>query len=183
MASRFGTVPRLSTGYDPDEVDDFFEYARAVYEGRQPGPFGSADIQAVSFELIRGGYDTHEVDAALDRLETAFTVKDRAAFVAQRGPQAWMEHVAAEARSLYPRLNRPPLERFAPAGRAEAGYDMDDVDALLDRLVDYFDRQVPLTAAEVRGATFRRRRGRDAYAEGPVDAYLSRAVEVLLGVE
>lgn len=181
--ARFGTVPKINTGYDPQEVDEFFEYARAVYEGRQAGPFGSNDIQTVSFELVRGGYDTHEVDAALDRLESAFSVKDRSAFVTQHGPQAWMEHVAQEARSLYPRLNRPPCERFAPAARGEVGYDMDDVDALLDRLVDYFDRQVPLTSVQVRSATFRRRRGRDAYAEGPVDAYLAKAVEVLLGVE
>ncbi|GMA26484.1 hypothetical protein GCM10025864_42430 [Luteimicrobium album] len=181
--SRFSTVGKLTTGYDPDEVDDFFDYARAVYEGREAGPFSSADIQAVSFELIRGGYDTHEVDAALDRLEAAFSVRDRGAFVAQHGPQAWMDRIAEDARTLYPRLNRPACEKFAPAGRGEAGYDMDDVDALLDRLVDYFDRQVPITASEIRAATFRRRRGADAYAEGPVDAYLSRAVEVLLGVE
>lgn len=181
--SRFGKVSKIHTGYDPDEVDDFFEYARAVYEGRQAGPFGAQDIQSVSFELLRGGYDTHEVDAALDRLETAFSVRDRSGFVAQNGAQAWMERVAEDARTLYPRLNRPPCEKFAPAPRGEAGYDMDDVDALLDRLVEYFDRQVPISAAEVRAATFRRRRGADAYAEGPVDAYLSRAVEVLLGVE
>jgi DivIVA domain-containing protein len=181
--SRFGKVSVAHTGYDPEEVDDFFEYARAVYEGRQAGPFGAADIQSVSFELMRGGYDTHEVDAALDRLETAFSVRDRSEFVSQHGAQAWMDRIADDARSLYPRLNRPPCEKFAPAGRGEAGYDMDDVDALLDRLVEYFDRQVPLAAGEVRAATFRRRRGGDAYGEASVDAYLSRAVEVLLGVE
>ncbi|PJI94420.1 DivIVA domain-containing protein [Luteimicrobium subarcticum] len=181
--SRFSTVSKVHTGYDPDEVDDFFEFAREVYEGRRSEEFGGADIQAVSFELIRGGYDTHEVDAALDRLETAFSVRVRSNFVASNGPQAWMEKIADDAKSLYPRLNRPTCEKFAPAGRGEAGYDMDEVDALCDRLVDYFDRQVPLSASEVRGATFRRRRGKDAYAEGPVDAYLARAVEVLLGVE
>lgn len=181
--SRFSTVSKLHTGYDPDEVDDFFEFARDVYEGRRHEQFGAGDIQAVSFELLRGGYDTHEVDAALDRLETAFSVRVRSDFVAQNGPQAWMDRVADDAKTLYPRLNRPSCEKFAPAHRTEVGYDMDDVDALCDRLVDYFDRQVPLAAAEVRAATFRRRRGKDAYAEGPVDAYFARAVEVLLGVE
>ena len=42
---------------------------------------------------------------------------------------------------------------------------------------------MPITAAEIRSATFRRARGRDGYAEGPVDAFFARAIEVLLGVE
>lgn len=183
MAGRFGTVSKVRSGYDPEEVDEFFELARQVYEGQRDEPLTAQDIHRESFELVRGGYDTHEVDAALDRLEAAFAVRERSQFVAQHGAQAWMDRVADLARTLYPRLNRPATEKFAPAARGETGYDMDDVDALCERLVDYFDRQVPITAAEVRATTFRRRRGSDAYAEGPVNAFFGRAVEVLLGVE
>ena len=51
------------------------------------------------------------------------------------------------------------------------------------RLIDYFDKGTPLTSDEVRHVTFRKASGHNAYAEGPVDAFLERAVEVLLGVE
>jgi DivIVA domain-containing protein len=58
-----------------------------------------------------------------------------------------------------------------------------EVDALCDRLVAYFDTNAPLTAQEVRSAVFTRRKGARAYAEGPVDAFLERAVDVLLAAE
>ncbi|PZR55375.1 cell division protein DivIVA [Xylanimonas oleitrophica] len=179
----FGTVSVLRTGYDKDEVDEFFDHARQAYEGRTDEELTGADIQTATFDLVRGGYDTHEVDAALDRLEAAFIARRRAEFVSAHGHDAWMGALAERARTLYGRLGRPDGEKFAPAGRGEQAYDKDDVDALCDRLVGYFDRQEPLTAAEVRSATFGRARGAEGYAEGPVDAFFARAVEVLLGVE
>ena len=57
------------------------------------------------------------------------------------------------------------------------------MDDLLDRLAAYFDEAGELTADEIRTATFRPKRGKKAYAEGPVDAYLGRAVEILLAVD
>lgn len=183
MSGLFKTVSALRTGYDKDEVDEFFEHARHVYEGRTGERLTSTDIQASMFDLVRGGYNTHEVDAALDRLEGAFIARQRAEYVAAHGQQAWMTALAERARTLYGRLGRPDGERFAPAERGQTGYDKDDVDDLCDRLVGYFDRQEPLTAAEVREAAFGRARGEDAYAEGPVDAFFARATEVLLGVE
>jgi DivIVA domain-containing protein len=182
VSALFSTVSKGRQGYDPEEVDDFFDHARQVYEGRTAEHLTSTDIQVAMFDLARGGYNTHEVDAALDRLEGAFIARQRAAFIAANGQQAWMNALAERARSLYGRLGRPDGERFAPA-QGGTGYDTNDVDDLCDRLVAYFDQQVPITAAEVREATFRRRRGADAYAEGPVDAFLARAIEVLLGVE
>jgi DivIVA domain-containing protein len=183
VSSLFTTVGKTRNGYDPEEVDDFFEHARDVYEGRASDRLTSTEIQTSVFDLIRGGYDTHEVDAALDRLEGAFIARQRAEYVAAHGQQAWMNALAERARTLYGRLGRPDGEKFAPAERGKPAYDMDDVDDLCDRLVAYFDRQVPITAAEIRSATFGRARGRDGYAEGAVDAFFARAIEVLLGVE
>jgi DivIVA domain-containing protein len=179
----FSTVSKMRTGYDPDEVDDFFDHARQAYEGRTPEPMTNADIATSTFELVRGGYNTHEVDAALDRLEGAFIARQRAEFVNQRGQEAWMGALAERARTLYGRLGRRDGQKFATAERGQQGYDIDDVDALCDRLVGYFDRQEPLTAAELRSATFGRAKGADAYAEASVDKFLARAIEVLLGVE
>ncbi|BDZ43930.1 DivIVA domain-containing protein [Paraoerskovia sediminicola] len=180
--SLFSTTKR-GQGYEPDEVDEFFDRARALYEGREERSLTSTEIQNSTFGLVRGGYNTHEVDEALDRLEGAFIARQRTAYVAAHGQQAWLEALAERARTLYPRLGRPDGEKFAPAERGEPAYDTDDVDDLCDRLVDYFDSQVPLTTREIRDTVFRRRRGGSGYAEGPVDAFFARAVEVLLGVE
>jgi DivIVA domain-containing protein len=180
----FRTVSRFHNGYDPDQVDTFFNHARRAYEGDGTEPLNGTDVRRATFDLVRRGYVTASVDAALDRLERAFAARQRSEFVASRGGrQGWMEHVAGQARSLYERLRRPDGERFAPAHRGEQGYDPDDVDDLCHRLVDYFDRGTPLTSDEVRHTTFRRASGHRAYAEGPVDAFCDRAVEVLLGVE
>ncbi|WP_425954481.1 DivIVA domain-containing protein [Xylanimonas sp. McL0601] len=179
----FGTVSVLRTGYDKDEVDEFFDHARQAYEGRTAQPLTAGDIQHATFDLVRGGYDTHEVDAALDRLEAAFVARQRAEYVGSQGQDAWMAALAERARTLYGRLGRPDGDKFAPAERGQQGYDKDDVDALCDRVIGYFDRQEPLTSSELRASTFHAARGVDAYAEGPVDAFLARAVEVLLGVE
>ena len=179
----FKTVPVFRTGYDRQEVDQYFHQARAIYEGVSASRFGADDVQATSFELVRGGYDVHEVDAALDRLASAFVARHRADFITKYGTDAWMTALADRAKTLYPRLARQPQHRFARAERGTPGYSMDDVDALCDRLSKYFDQQGPLTAADIRSATFRTVIGRHGYAEGPVDSFLARAVEVLLGVE
>ncbi len=179
----FRTVSGLRSGYDPDEVDEFFSHARQVYEQGPAGALSAKDVRRAGFEMVRGGYQTAAVDAALDRLEQAFVARQRAEFVAEQGQQAWMARLGDQARSLYGRLGRPDGDRFAPPEGRQQGYEPADVDALCHRLIAYFDRGTPLSSNEVRSATFRGRKGRDAYAEGPVDAFFARAVEVLLGVE
>lgn len=184
MTETFPRTRGLSSGYDTEQVDDFFEEARAAYEADGDGtpPMSAEDVRAVAFDLVRHGYDPAHVDAALDRLEAAFVQRERAQRIGQAGQEAWMDEVARRATSLYPRLVRPAGERFAPPERGR-GYSSEAVDALLDRLVDYFDSGAELSAAEVRSATFPSASGDRAYAEGPVDAFLDRAVDVLLAVE
>ncbi|GAA3812151.1 DivIVA domain-containing protein [Cellulomonas soli] len=179
----FRTVSGLRSGYDPDEVDEFFEHARLVYEQGPPGTVSGKDVRDVAFEMVRGGYVTSAVDSALDRLEAAFVARERAEFVAEHGQQAWMDKLGEHARTLYGRLSRPDGDRFAPPEGRHVGYEAADVDALCHKLVGFFDNGVALTAAEVRAVTFRRRKGRDAYGRQAVDAFVGRAVEVLLGVE
>ncbi|MDM7856089.1 DivIVA domain-containing protein [Cellulomonas alba] len=179
----FRTVSGLKTGYDPDEVDEFFTHARSVYEQGPAGSLAAKDVRSVAFDMVRGGYMTGAVDAALDRLEAAFVARARSEFVAENGQQAWMQRLADQARTLYGRLGRPDGDRFAPPEGRDQGYEPADVDELCHRLIGYFDKGQPLAAAEVRSATFRMRRGHNAYAEAPVDAFFARAVEVLLGVE
>ena len=172
----------FTRGYDPSQVDEFFTDARKAYEGGIPAEeFSDAQIRGAHFDLVRRGYQTSAVDQAMDRLEAAFIRRDRADNVAVNGSQAWMERVAQRATTLYPRMLRPEGKRFAhPQGK---GYDAAQVDALLDRLAKYFDSDEGITSSEIRNATFKSAKDEKAYKEGVVDAYLSRAVEVLLAVE
>jgi len=181
-AGMFPRVGRWSRGYDPEQVDDFFARARVAYEGPLEASLRGDDVRGAAFDLVRGGYAPSSVDGALDRLEGAFVRRERAAFVGKRSQQEWMATVAERATTLYPRLVRPAGARFAPPEHGH-GYAAEDVDAVLDRLVAYFDAGAPLGSGELRTATFRSARGGRAYAEGPVDAFLARAVEVLLAVE
>ena len=176
----FPHVSRWSRGYDPDQVDTFFARARRAYEGHAE-TMGSAGVRTAAFDLVRGGYTPSAVDGALDRLEVALVRRERAAFVAEHGERAWAEHVDALSQTLRGRAARPAGLRFAPA--SGAGYAADEVDALVDRLsTEINDGGGAVTSSDIRSAVFRSARGHRAYAEGPVDAYLDRAVQVLLGL-
>lgn len=194
MSGMFPLARRLSVGYDQQQVEEFFTRARHAYEegaiegvlGAQPTADGTMiserDVRTAAFDLVRAGYDTNAVDSALDRLEAAMVQRRREVYIAKHGEEAWLEEIAELATTLYPRLIRPSGERFAPPERGR-GYDRDAVDAVMDRLVAYFDAGGELSATELRATTFPAARADAAYAEGVVDAYLDRAVEVLLAVE
>ncbi len=182
MSATFERVSWLKYGYDIEEVDDFFELARAAYEGAPHAELDSEQIQQVVFDLVRRGYKCDVVDAALDRLASAMIAKERVGIVGALGQQAWNEKLAQSATTLYPRLTRPRGERFRPTANRH-GYDMAEVDDLLDRLTAYFDAGEPLSAQEIQHAAFRRRRQGRGYDEASVDAFLRRASRVLLGVQ
>lgn len=182
MAESFPRVGIFSEGYDPKAVDRFFEDARRAYEGGVPAEqFSAEQVRQATFLLKRRGYNIKAIDAALSRLEAAFVQRDRANHIAVNGEAAWYQMIADRATTLYPRLLRPQGERFDHP-KDERGYRADEVDALLNRLEAFFNDQDSMTADDVRHAVFRPARGKKAYAEGPVDAYLGRAIEILLAV-
>ena len=174
--AEFPRVGFFSKGYDRGQVDAFFEDARRAYEGSvPPEQFSAEQVRLATFELKNRGYQIEAVDGAMNRLEAAFINRDRADSVAAEGEAAWYDRVADRATTLYPRLQRPRGERFSnpTSGR---GYSCEEVDDLLDRIAAYFDEAEELTANEIRTATFRPKRGKKAYAEGPVDAtWLARS--------
>ncbi len=177
----FPKVGHLRRGYRPEQVDVYFTTARGIYDDGEIDEMDSEGVRAVAFDVVRGGYQPDAVDAALDRLESAFLQRRRSEYVAEKGREAWMDEVQELATTLYPRLLRPEGERFAPAEKQ--GYLKEDVDALMDRVSAYFDDDKALASTEVRGATFRAARREKAYDEPSVDRYLARVVEVLLSVE
>lgn len=183
MTKLFPRTAVTSRGYDTEQVDTFFARARAAYEGAASDrDFGAHSVRTAAFDLVRHGYRAASVDAALDRLEAAFVSAERADYIAQNGQDAWMGQVVERATTLYERLTRPHGQRFAPPTRGR-GYATEAVDALLDSLVSYFDEGRPITAAEVRSTVFPSASRSKSYDEGTVDAFLDRAIDVLLAVE
>ena len=178
MTELFPSAGRLSRGYEEEPVVQFFQEARRAYEGGASAEDISFDeIRKAAFPLVRGGFATQNVDAALSRLESAFIQRDRADYIAKHGESAWFSKIADEATVLYPRLLRPAGDRFDHPEDRGIGYDCDEVDALLDRLAAFFDDQGSLSESDLRFA-----RGENAYVEAQVDAYLGKAMYVLLAV-
>lgn len=184
MSDLFPRTSALRLGYHRDQVAEFFSHARQAYEtpGAPDDSLTPLEVRRASFDLKRGGYSTAAVDSALDRLEVAFAKRTRENYVRQHGQDAWMQQLAVRAQALYPRLRRAKGERFAHPGFFGHGYDAREVDQVLLRITAFFDRGEPLTAQQVRAVSFRRASGKRAYDEATVDAFLARAVDILLGV-
>lgn len=178
MTGLFPRVGRWHRGYHVDQVDDFFGAARESYDR---GDIDDESVRNAAFDMVVDGYQTAAVDAAIDRLEAAVVRRKRTQIVAQSSEEQWMADAVQRATTLYPRLQRPAAERFANAHGV--GYLKSDVDELCERLIDYFETGAGIRAQDVRLATFSLARGESAYDEPVVDAFLDRAVEVLLAVE
>ncbi|MDR1427787.1 MAG: DivIVA domain-containing protein [Bifidobacteriaceae bacterium] len=183
MADLFRRARGNSRGYDVDEVNAFFARAQAVYEGKSSERMTPEDVRTVSFSQVRHGYDESGVDGALDRLDAAFTRKERAGFIERNGQQAWLDRVVERATTLYDRLSRPAGEKFASAATGKPGYDKHQVDLLCQRLADYFNNGKALTSSEVRHSVFAVTRGKKGYEMASVDAFMDRALEVLVAAE
>lgn len=167
----------------------------------------AADIRQATFEPTKGGYDAAEVDEALDRLEQAFSARDgegsrdRTETVTQLPPVASgngssQYDAAAPATAAVTeipsttgqytlsdlvkgRLDRAAGERFrAPSDPDASSYNIEDVDALCDRL-----RSNPyaLSAQSLRDVTFRVTRGNAGYEEAQVDGFLEYVIDEMEG--
>lgn len=168
----FPRVSRLARGYRPDQVDAFIGRVEA-------GVQTAVQVRTAGFDLVRGGYDVGAVDSRLDALEDELASSERRSVRVELGEQAFVSQLTTQAQALRTRLARPHGDRFARAGGLTAGYDVGEVDALVDRVGDYLDGHHLLSAEAVRTTVFRARRGSRAYVEQPVDAFLDRVVAVI----
>jgi len=178
----FPRAHRNRKGYDIAEVEDFLEDAKRAYAAPPgtPAVLTSKQIRNMAFTLRKGGYSTAHVDAALERLEDAFALREREVAIALSGQNDFYSRVRAQAQEILDRAARAPKTRFKRASIFTLGYRVKDVDAFMDRVVAYFQHGEPLTVEEVRTVTFRVVRG--GYREAQVDALLDALVEVQLAV-
>jgi DivIVA domain-containing protein len=186
IPASFERVQRSEYGYNAKQVDQFLQRARVSLESPEAAtePVKSADVRAVSFDPVKGGYSAAVVDAALDRLEDAFARRERDELIAARGEEAWLREIGNLSGILRGRLHRPDGERFRrPTKQKVRSYNTDDVDRLCRELVAYLEQDKPLSVDSVRRAVFRPAVGRDGYEESQVDAFLDRVVELMAAID
>ncbi len=182
VSSTFPRTRKSRFGYDTDEVEEFLEDARRAYTAQQgEGTLISADtIRDTGFTMRKGGYSPTHVDAALERLEDAFATRERERAVAAAGDQAWYAQARGRAQAILDRIVRPRGKRFRRVSVLATGYSVREVDALTDRVAQYFQSGKPLSIEEVRTVAFRAQRG--GYLEGQVDILLDAVTRVMLAV-
>lgn len=177
------TFPRArKLGYDVDQVEDFLEDARRAYHA-QPGEMTlvtAASIRQQAFAMKKRGYSPGHVDAALERLEDAFAVKERDAAFRAAGDQAWYAEARGMAQVILDRVVRPRGRRFKRVGWFTLGYSVRDVDVLSDRVAAYFQAGRPISVDDIRTSAFKGQRG--GYQETQVDTVLDAVVQVMLAV-
>ena len=182
MSSTFPRIRKSRRGYSVDEVEDFLEDARRAYTDESGmSVVNSESIRTTAFTMEKGGYSPAHVDAALERLEDAFAERERnRAFAHNGGDAAWYGQARSTAQVILDRLARPSGARFSRVSPLTRAYNIKEVDAFADRLVDYFQHGKPMTVDEVRTVAFSAtRRG---YNETQVDLLLDSVITVMLAV-
>ncbi|MFF0988969.1 DivIVA domain-containing protein [Kocuria nitroreducens] len=187
--TRIPRCPGSERGYDVAQVDDFLAAVHSALREpppvtgpeRRPGVLLSTQVRAAVFAGARGGYRPAAVDELLDAAEDALAAAERERCLRARGPEAWQEHLDALTRLLRNRLDRPRTQRFRRPSRPRAhGYSAAHVDVLCERLGARLEGTATLEPGELRRAVFPPAQGERSYEEQQVDAFLDRAVQLLL---
>jgi DivIVA domain-containing protein len=179
MPSTFPRERNRRLGYDPQEVDHFVAVARAEFD-RRDGTLRAAHIRQTAFTMRRGGYVPAAVDAALERLEDAFAIRERDMAVQGGGERAYYAGTRQLAKEIIGRLERPDGRRFARVGFSRIGYSVADVDAFAHEARSYFEDGSHVPVERVRSIAFRPKRG--GYSEAQVDLVIDGLVETMLAV-
>jgi DivIVA domain-containing protein len=179
MPSTFPRERNRRLGYDPQEVDHFIAVARAEFD--QPGgQLRAAHIRQTAFSMTRGGYATPAVDAALERLEDAFAVRERDLAVRGGQERAYYAGTRQLAKEIIGRLERPDGKRFTRVRFAHIGYSVAEVDRFAHEARSYFEDGSHVPVERVRSIAFRPKRG--GYSEAQVDLLIDGLVETMLSV-
>lgn len=184
--SKFKLVGPKEIGYNVKQVDVFLERARAYFLNTDAPDkaITSLDVRTASFDPARGGYSAQAVDAAMDRIEDEFVLREKELLITSEGEKAWMMKIGKTASVLRARLHRPDGERFRrPAKKNAQSYNVDDVDVLCRELLVYIEDNGELSVDVVRRAIFAPEKGSDGYEESQVDAFLDRVVELMASID
>lgn len=182
MSTTFPRARKPAAGYNVDQVEDFLEEARRAYDAVQSDIplLRSQDIRRTAFAMQKGGYSPRHVDAALERLEDAFALRERESMVSLLGEEGRINEARRQAQIILDRLARPDHHRFNHSGFLVPGYNRDQVDGFSRALISYFQEGTAVSVDQVRTAVFRpQHRG---YDEAQVDLLLDSVIDVMLAV-
>lgn len=182
MSTTFPRARRPKLGYKIEQVEEFLQTARSVYDGTAGAgtTLRADDIRHTAFAMQKNGYSTPHVDAALERLEDAFAAREREQAAQEMGDAAWFQSARSSAQEILNRISRPAKQRFQRVSFLTTGYSVDDVDRFATRLAAYFEKGTPVSVDDVRTVVFRPQRG--GYREVQVDIVLDAVVDVMLAV-
>lgn len=182
-----GAVPprtsRFHHGYAVDDVDALVQRLQSQLSGSPTGePITADELQHITFEAERGGYDQRAVDVVIDELVTLLR--------STQPPQdAGPPMAAASAGAVSLAAHIPPEWQnptFTTSG-LQSGYAMKQVDDLIDQLVaaftatDHRDRPaVGAVLQMLRSTSLGSQRG--GYAMPEVDDWWTK-IEILLTAE
>ena len=173
--NRFAVVS--GRGYNPKQVDALFDLAKRQYENPNLVLVRASDLRGLRLDLVRGGYATNQVDAALDNLEDHFIKTEVAAFRERFGDQELVKRYSELRDALIPRLKREKAQRFTKVSILSRGYDKKKVDALCDQLLAHFDVTRKLKVGDLRRVQFSSTRL--GYSMPQVDSFLDRVIEAM----
>jgi DivIVA domain-containing protein len=137
----------------------------------------ASDLRGLRLDLVRGGYATNQVDAALDNLEDHFIKAEVAAFRERFGDQELAKRYSELRDALIPRLKREKGQRFTKVSILSRGYDKKKVDELCDQLLAHFDVTRKLKVGDLRRVQFSSTRL--GYSMPQVDSFLDRVIEAM----
>jgi DivIVA domain-containing protein len=183
VSATFPKTRRNKLGYDIEQVEDFLEDARRAYtaERGEVTAIAAGDIRRTAFAMKKGGYSPQHVDAALERLEDAFAIRERERLSAQMGDGALVRQKRELAQEVVDRLSRPVGHRFSRVNLLASGYRRSEVDDIADRIYSYLTTGAPLSVAEVRSVAFHPQRG--GYREAQVDMLLDVVIDIIQTVD
>lgn len=164
----FAKVSKTENGYRVSEVDAFLEQARAQYSNPSSHILNWRELTRKTFSVEKGGYQTHAVDVAIDKLQDTFAERE---LRFSGNPQADLRIL------LLGRINRATGKQFDRVGRFELGYSRKAVERFLKQVHEVLEGGKTLELAEVRKVKFKAQRG--GYIEAQVDAFIDRTVEFL----
>lgn len=177
-ASPFNSVAKRDYGYHPGQVDEFIDHSRQAYE--TDSGITADIVQEKTFDLVRGGYRTDQVDQVLERLEDALRKAERDDYIVTRGQQAWDLQLITRLEELTARLERPRGEKFRSATTGTPGYNVDEVDVCMARVTSHLNDEEHVRLKDIRNVTFSNEKGPQGYDEAQVDAFLQAVIELLV---
>lgn len=177
MAERAKFAVVSGRGYNPKQVDALFDLAKRQYENPNLVLVRASDLRGLRLDLVRGGYATSQVDAALDNLEDHFIKAEVAAFRQRFGDSELAKRYAELKDALIPRLKREKAQRFTKVSILARGYDKKKVDELCDQLLTHFDGSSSLKVGDLRRVQFSSTRL--GYSMPQVDSFLDRVIEAM----